>query len=201
MRIRTPFLGFTGALPYLKGEGILVRLAKPDDEEALTNYFVNNREFHRPFDPTRSETYFNREGWKQRLKQLHHLHRYDLAYYFLIFQEDESEVSGVISYSNLVRYPLHACTLGYSLDERKQGLGLMRSALRLTNDWLFKEQNMHRIMANYMPHNKRSAKVLAALNFEIEGCAKNYLLINGQWQDHVLSSLTNAQWRKKTNKE
>lgn len=184
--------------PHLQGGGVIVRLAQPGDEEILNDYFNNNREFHRPFDPSRPEIFFTTAGWQQRLHQLHHLHKRDIAYYFLIFQEEETKVSGVISYSNLVRYPFHACTLGYSLDKKEQGKGLMRKSLRLTNEWLFVEQNMHRIMANYMPHNERSAKVLAALGFEIEGRAKDYLLINGQWQDHVLTALTNRSWQDKT---
>lgn len=31
-------------------------------------------------------------------------------------------------------------------------------------------------------------------NFEKEGYAKNYLMINGQWQDHVLTALTSKEW-------
>lgn len=184
--------------PYLHADGVIVRLAKPGDEEVLSDYFNNNRGFHRPFDPSRPEVFYTQAGWQQRLHQLHHLHKRDIAYYFLIFQQDETKVSGVISYSNLVRYPFHACVLGYSLDEREQRKGLMRKSLRLTNEWMFVEQNLHRIMANYMPHNERSAKVLAALGFEIEGTAKDYLLINGQWQDHVLTALTNRSWQDKT---
>lgn len=186
------------SFPYLEGDGVIVRLAKPGDADILTDYFINNRDFHRPFDPIRAEVFFTTDGWEQRLHQLHHLHKRDIAYYFLIFREDESKVCGVISYGQVVRYPFHACTLGYSLDEKEQRKGLMRKSLRLTNKWMFMEQNMHRIMANYMPHNKRSANVLAALGFEIEGSAKDYLLINGQWQDHVLTSLTNRSWQDKT---
>lgn len=53
---------------------------------------------------------------------------------------------------------------------------------------------MHRIMANYMPHNQRSGALLARLGFEREGYAKDYLLIDGKWQDHVLTALTNKEW-------
>jgi ribosomal-protein-alanine N-acetyltransferase len=44
-------------------------------------------------------------------------------------------------------------------------------------------------MANYMPRNERSAKLLASLGFEREGYAKRYLQIAGQWEDHVLTAL------------
>jgi ribosomal-protein-alanine N-acetyltransferase len=59
---------------------------------------------------------------------------------------------------------------------------------------MFEQQKLHRIMANYMPSNKRSARLLQKLGFVIEGHAKKYLLINGQWEDHVLTSLTNENW-------
>ena len=46
-----------------------------------------------------------------------------------------------------------------------------------------------------MPSNERSARLLHRLGFVIEGHAKKYLLINGQWEDHILTSLTNENWR------
>ena len=49
-------------------------------------------------------------------------------------------------------------------------------------------------MANDMPHNKRSGDLLARLGFEKEGYAKDYLLIDGEWRDHVLTALTTSQW-------
>jgi ribosomal-protein-alanine N-acetyltransferase len=45
-------------------------------------------------------------------------------------------------------------------------------------------------MANYMPINTRSAKLLNRLGFKIEGYAEKYLLINGQWEDHILTALS-----------
>lgn len=48
---------------------------------------------------------------------------------------------------------------------------------------------MHRIMANYMPHNHRSGNLLKKIGFKPEGYAKAYLQINGEWQDYILMSL------------
>jgi ribosomal-protein-alanine N-acetyltransferase len=50
-------------------------------------------------------------------------------------------------------------------------------------------------MANYMPRNQRSANVLKRLGFVVEGYARNYLLINNHWEDHILTSLTNPNWQ------
>jgi ribosomal-protein-alanine N-acetyltransferase len=47
-------------------------------------------------------------------------------------------------------------------------------------------------MACHMPSNLRSSALLGKLGFEREGFARSYLLINGAWEDMVLTSLINA---------
>lgn len=42
-----------------------------------------------------------------------------------------------------------------------------------------------------MPANRRSGALLARLGFEQEGYARDYLMINGRWEDHVLTALLN----------
>jgi len=51
------------------------------------------------------------------------------------------------------------------------------------------------VMANFMPHNTRSNAVLRRLGFIVEGYARDYLFVNGTWRDHVLTSLTNQDWK------
>ncbi|MGL5727678.1 MAG: GNAT family N-acetyltransferase, partial [Plesiomonas sp.] len=81
--------------------------------------------------------------------------------------------------------------LGYSLGKQFVGKGLMYEALKESNRYMLEKQHLHRIMANYMPHNQRSGNLLTRLGFEREGYAKEYLLINGMWQDHIMTALTN----------
>ena len=79
--------------------------------------------------------------------------------------------------------------------EAEQGKGYMTEGLKSAIDYVFQELNLHRVMANYMPHNQRSGNVLKRLGFVVEGYARDYLLINGKWQDHILTSLTNPHWQ------
>ena len=67
----------------------------------------------------------------------------------------------------------------------------MKSLLSFVIDFAFSELELNRIMANYMPRNNRSKRLLASLGFKEEGIAERYLLINGIWEDHVLTSLLN----------
>ncbi len=64
----------------------------------------------------------------------------------------------------------------------------MRESLQVALHWAFSELDLHRVMANYMPRNERSARLLQHLGFEQEGYARRYLQIAGVWEDHVLTS-------------
>ncbi len=115
---------------------------------------------------------------------------------FLLFlkENSESEIIGFCNFSQIIRGPFQACYLGYHIDAALQGKGLMSEAVAKATEYMFETQKLHRIMANYMPSNERSARLLQKLGFVIEGHAKKYLLINGQWEDHILTSLTNENW-------
>jgi ribosomal-protein-alanine N-acetyltransferase len=114
----------------------------------------------------------------------------------LIFLRAEpDQVIGTINLNTIVRGAFQAATLGYGLSAQHQGQGYMTEAGQRLMTYAFDQLKLHRVMANYMPHNHRSASVLKRLGFQIEGIARDYLFINGQWQDHVMTSLINPHWQ------
>lgn len=60
-------------------------------------------------------------------------------------------------------------------------------------DYAFHDIGRNRIMANYILSNRRSEELLIRLGCTKEGLAKKHLLINGQWEDHVLTSLLKTE--------
>ena len=84
-----------------------------------------------------------------------------------------------------MRGAFQSCHLGYQLDERAINQGFMTEALRRAIAFVFDELQLHRIEANVMPRNLRSSRVLAKLGFVEEGLARQYLKINGVWEDHI----------------
>ncbi|NOI13147.1 ribosomal protein S5-alanine N-acetyltransferase [Vibrio hepatarius] len=188
-RVSTPVQVFE------QDDDIILRTAEPTDGKLISDYFIANRDFLREWEPKREDAFFSETGWTQRLIKLNELHRMGLGYYLIILDSDSGEMLGTISFSNISRFPFHACNVGYSLSQTAQGRGVMTRALRMAVEYMFDIQNLHRIMAGYMPRNKRSESVLKRLEFTQEGLAKDYLLINGKWEDHVLTSLTNANWK------
>jgi ribosomal-protein-alanine N-acetyltransferase len=182
------------AVHKLDGD-LLLRTAEIGDADMIAEYFQANREYLKPFEPKREEAFFSVNGWLQKLIKLNELHRMGLGYYCLLVRASSGEMLGTISFSNLSRFPFYSCNVGYSLAEKAQGHGYMRRGLTMACDYMFNVQKLHRIQAGYMPHNKRSESVLEHVGFNREGYAKDYLLINGEWQDHVVTSLINPNWQ------
>ncbi|NOH32819.1 ribosomal protein S5-alanine N-acetyltransferase [Vibrio chagasii] len=184
---------------YKRDGNLILRTAEIDDATMISEYFQVNREYLKPWEPIREDAFFERTGWAQRLIKLNELHKMGLGYYCLLINADTNEMLGTISFSNLSRFPFYACNVGYSLAEKAQGHGYMRRGLSMAKDYMFDVQNMHRLMAGYMPHNERSAGVLEHLGFVREGFAKDYLQINGKWEDHILTALVNPNWEDRRN--
>lgn len=173
---------------------MVVRLINDKDAHRLANYYQENREFLRPWEPVRDADYREPHGWRTKFSLINELHQQNSSFYFALFDTDEQDVLGVANFTGIVRGAFHACYLGYSLGEKWQGKGLMFEGLTSAIHYMQRCQHIHRIMANYMPHNQRSGKLLARLGFQQEGYAKNYLLIDGVWRDHVLTTLVDDQW-------
>jgi len=104
------------------------------------------------------------------------------------------------NFTNVVRGPFQACTLGFSVARMREGRGLMTTVVRTGVGIMFEDYGLHRIMANHMPRNERSRRVLERCGFVREGYAKAYLKIAGRWEDHVLTALVNPLDQPKTSR-
>ncbi|WP_075180972.1 ribosomal protein S5-alanine N-acetyltransferase [Pantoea sp. 1.19] len=188
--------GYRSNMPKVRltTDRLVVRLVHERDAWRMADYYAENRAFLQPWEPLRDDSHCYPSGWQARLGLITEMHRQGSAYYFVVMDPQETCVRGVANFSNVLRGAFHACYLGYSLGEQWQGQGMMFEALQAAIRYMQRQQRMHRIMANYMPHNQRSGNLLTRLGFEREGYAKAYLLINGRWQDHVLTALTSTDW-------
>jgi len=182
--------------PVIRTERLVIRCVTETDVSALVRFFDENREHMAPWEPPRPPDFHTPEFWRIQVGRHRRAYESGSAVMLFIFSLDQpGEVIGQISYTSIVRGPADMCMLGYALAERAQGQGYMHEALLATNAYVFKQLNMHRVMANFMPHNTRSNAVLRRLGFTVEGYARDYLFVNGEWRDHVLTSLTNHDWK------
>jgi ribosomal-protein-alanine N-acetyltransferase len=100
---------------------------------------------------------------------------------------------GVFNLSNIIRGCFQSTFLGYYVFEGFQNKGSMTQALQMVIDYAFFHLDLHRIEANIQPNNHSSIKLVKKCGFVEEGLAKNYLKINGRWQDHLHFGLTLEQ--------
>ncbi len=186
----------TVKLPFITSDRLILSLGKKEHIPAIIKYYTDNRSYFTPFYPQWHENFFTEQFWRYQLE----INFQDFIHYrscklFIYPQVNPDTIIGSVNFNNFVGGAAHFCTVGYGLAENMQGQGYMTEALQAGINYIFKELNMHRVMANYMPHNQRSGKLLKRLGFVVEGYARDYLLINGKWEDHILTSLINPDFR------
>jgi len=170
---------------------------RPGHETILANYFAVNEEHFQRWAPAVPSDYNSIEKWSKRLLDHEEEFTRKESVHFIGTDSKESHVIGMCNLSNIMHGVFHACFMGYSIAERYQGQGYMKRIVTHTIEYAFNELNLHRVMANHMPDNERSAGLLKSLGFEREGYAKDYLMIAGKWEDHVLNSLCNPDFKLK----
>ncbi len=171
----------------------IIKIPVKEDAGLMLNYYLANKKHLEPWEPTRDDNYFTLSNFSQMLSE-NEKHAKDKSAIKLaaLFREG-SEIIGVCNFTNIVFGPFQACNLSYSIAAKHQGKGLMTEILNSSIKHIFDELNLHRIMANYIPGNQKSAAVLKKLGFKREGLARSYLQIAGKWQDHILTSKINPE--------
>ena len=178
--------------PALNGNAVRITLVRASDAAALLQFQDRNREHLKPWMPPLPKGFYSLSYWRRWCASATDLFEQDRSVRMVIRPADDAKgpVLGQVNLNNVVRGALQAAHLGYHIDRDAEGRGLMRESLSLVIDYAFGPFGLHRLMAGYVVGNARSARVLARLNFRVEGIAKGYLFIDGEWRDHVLTALT-----------
>jgi len=164
---------------------------RPDQAGLLHAYTLRNREHLAPWEPRRDEDHYTAHAAAERVALQAKMFENRLALHLAALDRLSGEMVAACSFTNFVFGPFQACHLGFSVDVRRQGDSLMFEVAQAAVSHVFATYDLHRIMANHMVGNERSARLLARLGFAREGVARSYLKINGRWEDHVLNSLLN----------
>lgn len=184
-------------LPKLLTDRLCIRLVVLEDIPQAIRYFKDNEAHLQPFGPKWPEDFYEEDFWHLRVKANIREFEQDVSVRFFVWERGrDDEIIGNLSLGSIQRHAAQFCYLGYGLSKNKQGKGFMSEAVKAVVEYGFKEKNLHRIMANYMPSNVRSGNLLRRLGFTVEGYAKDYLFLNGKWEDHILTSKSNPNWKE-----
>ena len=180
----------------LETERLILKTLDSSYSKEVLKYYSANKDFFETKMPSYETGYFTEEYQSEILeKSGKDTEPGNSVKFFIFLKNDKNRIIGDISVSNIVKGAFLSCHLGYKLDEKENGKGYALEALKKIIDYSFNELGLHRIEANIMPANTRSIKLAARLGFFNEGLSKNYLRINGKWEDHLHYVLLNKKFR------
>jgi ribosomal-protein-alanine N-acetyltransferase len=182
-------------LPVITTERLILRIGDQSDIDSELQFYRENEEHLGPWFPDSGRMHLSRATMEQFVPEFRKRALHDQGYRFqLCLKSDPKRYAGVLSLSRIQRGPEQTAILGYGIAKILEGQGFMSEAVRAVVRFAFEDLDLHRLEASYSPSNDRSAALLKACGFEIEGTVRGSLLINGKWCDHVLTSLLNPDW-------
>ncbi|MTI42937.1 [SSU ribosomal protein S5P]-alanine acetyltransferase [Roseibium hamelinense] len=170
----------------LEGQGVYLRHPVMADYKAWSDLRSQSREFLKPWEPIWPKDDLTKAGFRRRLRRYARDRRDGKSHSFLLFKSETDDLLGGLTLSNIRRGVSQSVTLGYWMGVSFAGRGFMSKAVELIQPFCFEALGLHRIEAACLPHNAPSLRLLEKAGFVREGYARNYLLINGYWQDHLL---------------
>lgn len=181
---------------YYETNRLVLRILDESHASQVLDYCLRNRDFLKEWENLREDEYFTIPYHQDALNIDLQAIEEGRSLRLWLFKKEDTEfrrVIGNISLSNIVYGPFLSCHLGYRLDKEEINRGYITEALKKGIDIAFHEYKLHRIEANIMPKNLRSLRVVEKLGFQHEGLARNYLKINGKWEDHIHMVLLNNE--------
>lgn len=168
----------------LDTDNLRLAVLRKSEAARVTEYLLNNRDFHKQFSQTHTDDYFSVSTQKKYLA-------YDCNSFLegslvplWITLKDDNKIIGRVSFFNFAYGGMMSCACGYHLDKDHTGKGYMTEALKSAMAFVFDEYKMHRIEAFIVPENEPSLNLVKRVGFHYEGKRNSYMHINGRYRDH-----------------
>jgi ribosomal-protein-alanine N-acetyltransferase len=185
-------VSFSEPLPIVEGDGVFLRAPQMADYSEWTTLREASRAFLTPWEPTWPSDDLSRSAFRRRLRRYAEDQRADTSYAFFLFRKSDEALVGGLTLANIRRGVAQAGSLGYWIGEPFARRGLMSGAVQGLVPFAFGSLRLHRLEAACIPSNTASIRLLEKVGFVREGYAREYLCINGLWQDHLLFAHLNG---------
>jgi ribosomal-protein-alanine N-acetyltransferase len=172
--------------PLIEGAGVFLRAPQSGDYAEWAALRDASRAFLTPWEPTWPADDLTRSAFRRRLRRYAEDQRSDQAYAYFLFRSGDQVLVGGLTLANLRRGVAQAGSLGYWIGAPHARRGYMTAAVAALIPYAFSTLRLHRLEAACIPTNAASIALLERTGFAREGYAREYLCINGRWQDHLL---------------
>ena len=185
-------VNFGDVLPAVTGNGVLLRMPVAGDFPEWAALREQSRAVLTPWEPIWPPDDLTRSAFRRRLRRYAEDQRADTSYAFFLFRKSDEALVGGLTLANVRRGVAQAGSLGYWVGEPFARRGLMGGAVAGLVPFAFASLRLHRLEAACSPSNAASIRLLEKAGFTREGYAREYLCINGLWQDHLLFARLNS---------
>lgn len=166
-------------------DGLVMRAWREDDIDAALRIVLENREHLQTYMQWMTPDYsieharkFIFEGIKNRL---------DKVTLGLALVED-GDLIGSTGFNRL-DWNAKVCEIGYWIDHRHEGKGVITKACKAMIAYAFDELEMNRVEIRCSTENVRSAAVPERLGFKLEGTLRQAEVLNGKAHDFLIFGL------------
>lgn len=92
--------GYRSNVPKVRltTDRLVVRLVHERDAWRLADYYAENRQFLKPWEPVRDESHCYPSGWQARLSMIAEFHKQGSAFYFALLDPEEKEIVGIANF-------------------------------------------------------------------------------------------------------
>ena len=168
--------------PELRSGEVVLRTLRRSDGPAWREVRAANREWLRPWEGTSPDGHKPETAFGTMLRTMNAEMAAGRTVSFAI--EYQGHYVGTLTIGNIIRGSLQAAYIGYWIDHRVAGRGIMPTAVAMALDYGLGELGLHRIEISIRPENAPSLRVVEKLHVLLEGRRPRYLHIAGDWRDH-----------------
>ncbi|MGA4540033.1 MAG: GNAT family N-acetyltransferase [Streptomycetaceae bacterium] len=176
--------------PVELAEGpVVLRPIRGRDADAWQEVHTRNREWLRRWEATvpPGSPIARRPTFRQMARYLRAEAAAGRMLPFVILYD--GRLVGQVTVAGITWGSMSSAHIGYWVDERVAGRGVMPAAVALAADHCFFRVGLHRLEVCIRPENAPSRRVVAKLGFREEGIRPRYLHIDGDWRDHLVYAL------------
>lgn len=177
-----------------EGRTCYIRTLAVEDADEIVQLLLRNREYWAIYEPRHPDSYFTAMAQREKIRESIYQSRENREYSFGIFELATNKMVGHISIYGIKRLPFLSALVGYSIDGSATGKGIATEAVGLVLTFGFEELRLHRIEAYVSPRNAGSVRVLEKSRFQREGLLREFLYINGEWEDHYQYALLEREF-------
>jgi ribosomal-protein-alanine N-acetyltransferase len=127
-------------------------------------------------------------SYRALVRRLHRTARQGSTMPFAL--EVDGRFVGQVTVSNIVRGSAQFASIGYWIDQRCAGRGIMPRAVAMAIDHCLTTAGLHRVEVCIRPENTNSLRIVEKLGLHEVGLAPRFLHIDGAWRDHRIYAVT-----------